>query len=95
MPHLDDAALERSPIVANCAMNRERTLRGYVRELGIDVLAEAGGGRWLDLCCGTARALTEAAAANPELGITGIDLVDHFAPAPPSVRPITNFRKPS
>lgn len=89
MPHLDDAALERSPVVANCAMNRERTLRGYVRELGIDVLAEAGGGRWLDLCCGTARALTEAAAANPELEITGIDLVDHFGPAPPSVRLIT------
>jgi hypothetical protein len=89
MPHLDDAALERSPVVANCVMNRERTLKGYVRELGIDVLAEASGGHWLDLCCGTARALTEGAAADPRLKITGIDLVGHYAPAPPSVRLVT------
>ncbi|MEU5989699.1 class I SAM-dependent methyltransferase [Spirillospora sp. NPDC047418] len=89
MPHLDDAALESSPVVANCAMNRERTLKGYVRELGVDVLAEAGAGHWLDLCCGAARALTEAAAANPDLEITGVDLVAHFAPAPASVRLVT------
>jgi len=85
---LDDTALERSPVVANCAMNRERTMKGYVRELGVDVLAEAGR-RWLDLCCGTGRALTEAAAANPGLEIIGVDLVDHFVPAPASVRLVT------
>ncbi|NVI91557.1 trans-aconitate 2-methyltransferase [Actinomadura sp. BRA 177] len=89
MPHLDDAALEKSPVVANCAMNRERTLKAYTSELGIDVLAEAGDGHWLDLCCGTARALTEAAARNPHLKIIGVDLVDHFAPAPPSLQLIT------
>ncbi|MFB4310946.1 class I SAM-dependent methyltransferase [Actinomadura sp. GTD37] len=89
MPHLDDTALESSSVVANCAMNRERTLKNYVRELGIDVLAEAGDGRWLDLCCGTGRALTEAAAANPRLEITGVDLVDHFVPAPDSLRLVT------
>ncbi|MFA1539442.1 class I SAM-dependent methyltransferase [Actinomadura monticuli] len=85
---LDDIALERSPVVANCAMNRERTLKGYVRELGVDVLAEAGR-RWLDLCCGTGRALTEAAAANPRLEIIGVDLVDHFVPAPASLHLVT------
>ncbi|GAA1881636.1 hypothetical protein [Actinomadura bangladeshensis] len=47
---LDDAALERSSIVANCAMNRERTLKGYVRELGVHVLAEAGRRLTASLC---------------------------------------------
>ena len=60
---LDDAALEMSAVVANCAMNRERQLAGvnsYARELGFDPLtvvsAQArSGGRgqdgtvaWLD-----------------------------------------------
>ncbi|NKZ05934.1 class I SAM-dependent methyltransferase [Actinomadura latina] len=85
---MDETALRNSSVVANCAMNRERTLKGYARELGIDVLAEAGA-RWVDLCCGTARALTEAATANPGMEISGVDLVDHFAPAPPSVQLIT------
>jgi hypothetical protein len=38
-PWLDDAALQASPVVANCLMNRERQLRGvnsYARELGFD-----------------------------------------------------------
>jgi hypothetical protein len=86
---LDDAALEKSPVVANCAMNRERTLKGYARELGIDPLTKARDGRWLDLCCGTARALTEAATKTPHLEITGVDLVDHFVSAPPSLQLIT------
>ncbi|MFI0368452.1 class I SAM-dependent methyltransferase [Actinomadura sp. 1N219] len=78
---LDDAALENSPVVANNLMNRERTLSAYSRELGMDVLAEVGAGRWLDLCCGTARALTEATAHLPEgAEIVGVDLVDHFVP---------------
>src|SRR5689334_4762791 len=38
---LDDAALELSAVVANCAMNRERQLAGvnsYTRELGFNPL---------------------------------------------------------
>ena len=69
---LDDAALEASAVVANCAMNRERQLAGvnsYARELGFNpfdlltsVIAGGSGGEtrtaaWLDLCCGTGRAL--------------------------------------
>ncbi|MFD0691302.1 class I SAM-dependent methyltransferase [Actinomadura fibrosa] len=90
MPRLDDTALERSSVVANCAMNRERPLTGYNRELGIDVLAELrrpGPVRWLDLCCGSGRALVEAAALlPPDAEIVGVDLVDHFVPAPPPPR---------
>lgn len=62
---LDDEALEKSAVVANCAMNGERQLVGvnsYARELGFDPLREVtarigGSGRrqggtaaWLDLC---------------------------------------------
>ncbi|WP_131740439.1 class I SAM-dependent methyltransferase [Actinomadura roseirufa] len=91
---LDDDALERSPVVANCAMNRERTLAGYVRELGIDVIAELGTGpaRWLDLCCGSGRALVEAAGRlPPDAEIIGVDLTDHFSPGVPprTVRLVT------
>jgi SAM-dependent methyltransferase len=87
---LDDWALTRSPVVANNAMNRERGLRGvnsYARELGFDPLTRlAAGAGWLDLCCGSGRALIEA-AGDPRargLRITGVDLVDFFVPA---VRP--------
>ncbi|HWH00283.1 MAG TPA: methyltransferase domain-containing protein [Pilimelia sp.] len=73
---LDEAALTRSAVVANCAMNRERQLAGpnsYARELGfhpVDRLRSAlalGSGApapevgWLDLCCGRGRALRQAA----------------------------------
>jgi hypothetical protein len=37
--------LERSSVVANCAMNRERRLSGrdgYSRVLGVDILARSG-----------------------------------------------------
>jgi trans-aconitate methyltransferase len=85
---LDDMTLERSPVVANCAMNRERTLRSYGRELGIDVLTELGGA-WLDLCCGAGRALAEAAARRPDARITGVDLTGHFLPAARAVRLVT------
>lgn len=57
--------------MANCAMDRERSLsgsNGYGRELGVDILAELVGRAarsdcvgWLDLCCGSGRALVEAA----------------------------------
>ncbi|WP_245617461.1 class I SAM-dependent methyltransferase [Amycolatopsis taiwanensis] len=97
---LDDVTLERSAVVANCAMNRERQLAGvnsYTRELGfnpVDVLAarlaEAGvqGVAWLDLCCGSGRALTQAAGQLRDAGLggqvtlVGVDLVDAFAAAP-------------
>lgn len=82
-------------------MNRERGLtgsNGYGRELGLDVLAEleqraaqaTGPVRWLDLCCGSGRALFEAAERLDHLGLAdyvevfGVDLVDHFAPVPPT-----------
>ncbi|WP_435021498.1 class I SAM-dependent methyltransferase [Tundrisphaera sp. TA3] len=96
---LDDATLERSAVVANCRMNRERALvgpNGYGRELGfnpLDVLRErAGSGHasWLDLCCGSGRALIEAARVlhaeglDPRVEIVGIDLVGMFFPADPA-----------
>lgn len=95
---LDDGALEWSSVVANCAMNRERGLtgsNGYGRELGFDVsgflrerLERAATVRWLDLCCGSGRALLEA--AGPRIEIVGVDLVDRFAgPCPPGVRLVT------
>ena len=96
MDLIPDDRLERSSVVANCAMNRERGLtgsNGYGRELGWDVvpmLRERSArtdepARWLDLCCGSGRALLEAAeqlgTAAP-VEILGLDLVDHFAPLP-------------
>ncbi|HKD97087.1 MAG TPA: methyltransferase domain-containing protein [Micromonosporaceae bacterium] len=78
---LDDAALESSSVVANCAMNRERGLDGpnsYTRELGFnpldlirDRLAADPGTRvaWLDLCCGTGRPLLQAARRLAHAGL--------------------------
>lgn len=106
---LDDAALERSAVVANSAMNRIRGLAGvnsYARELGFDpfewlaerartaaVAASAHGEvAWLDMCCGSGRALLEAERRFvdelPDLPvtITGVDLVDFFAAPPVSRR---------
>ncbi len=99
---LSDAELERSAVVANCAMNRERQLAGvnsYTRELGFNPvtflttrLASQPGATaaWLDLCCGSGRALIQAAGQLDGAGLagrtylTGIDLVDAFDPVPPS-----------
>jgi len=96
---LDDAALEMSAVVANCAMNRERQLAGvnsYARELGFDPLQvvtdriggdgarEGGAVAWLDLCCGSGRALIQAARQVDQAGLAGrvvlagVDLVDAF-----------------
>jgi SAM-dependent methyltransferase len=78
---LDDRALHDSPVVANNAMNRERRLAGvnsYTRELGFDPVDRAGNG-WLDLCCGSGRALIQAAQGR-DVDIVGVDLVDAFAP---------------
>ena len=91
---LDTDEIEQSSIVANCTMNRLRTLDGYARELGfrpLDVLLEPERprpARWLDLCCGSARALIEASrrladcGSSDRVSITGVDLVGHFDPLP-------------
>ena len=93
MELLDNNALERSGVVANCRMNRERQLtgsNGYERELRfhpLDVLrpicVTAGEARWLDLCCGSATALAEAAAIvqaeSLPVTIVGVDLVQSSA----------------
>lgn len=98
---LGDDALEASAVVANCTMNRERQLVGvnsYTRELGfnpVDVLAAGltdvsapSTANWLDLCCGTGRALIQAAGELGRAGlaerttVVGVDLVDALDPTP-------------
>jgi SAM-dependent methyltransferase len=103
---LPDDVLARSSVVANCAMNRERQLAGpnsYERELGFNpvdrltrILAEspASAVAWLDLCCGTGRALTQAAQRLADEGlagrahIVGVDLVGYFDPVPATDLPL-------
>ncbi|KUL21526.1 ubiquinone biosynthesis methyltransferase UbiE [Actinoplanes awajinensis subsp. mycoplanecinus] len=84
---MDDRALHASSVVANCAMNRERQLAGvnsYARELGFDpvewLAALPGEGvGWLDLCCGSGRALLQAAErVRADAQLVGVDLVDAF-----------------
>ncbi|MDP4502805.1 class I SAM-dependent methyltransferase [Nonomuraea turcica] len=97
MPITTDDELENSPVVANSLMNRERRLRSYDRELGIDIVNVLGAAptrpaRWLDLCCGTANALSEAAALlGDDVEIVGVDLVGFFAcpPNPPRLHLVT------
>jgi SAM-dependent methyltransferase len=97
---LDEDTLAASAVVANNAMNRERQLVGvnsYARALGfnpVDRLAErlaasaAATPAWLDLCCGTGRALIQAARQFTRDGhedrvtLVGVDLVEYFDPAP-------------
>ncbi len=89
--------LERSSVVANNTMNRERGLAGvnsYARELGVDFLAhlERPAPSWLDLCSGEGRALREAASALPDDAVlTGVDLVGPLVPlpTPPALEEIT------
>ena len=94
MDLLDDAALASSAVVANNAMNRERQLTGpnsYHRELGFDPLAWVRSRlaarstvAWLDLCCGSGRALIQAGnALDDRCTLVGVDLVDYFDPVPP------------
>jgi SAM-dependent methyltransferase len=87
-----DDELEQSAVVANCRMNRERNLagsNGYDREVGFNPLDFLRGrlapGRpvaWLDLCCGSGKALIEAARIADDEGldveIVGVDLVGMF-----------------
>jgi SAM-dependent methyltransferase len=93
-PTLDTAALEMSEVVANASMNRERNLAGpnsYEKDLGFNALdwlkkrlEEHEEAAWLDLCCGTGRALIQAAEASRAAGLerklkfTGVDLVPLF-----------------
>src|ERR1700753_1700143 len=92
---LNPQELESSSVVANCAMNRERRLKGsnsYERDLGLDILTLLRGFpppvSWVDLCCGTGRALIEAAGEllqsgdTPPFHIEGIDLAGVFNPNP-------------
>jgi len=99
MDLLGDDELERSAVVANCRMNRERGLlgsNGYDRELGfnpLDVLRKPSGeGRpaaWLDICCGSGKALIEAARIVHDEGldveIVGVDLAGMFRRVDPGL----------
>lgn len=94
MLYHDDKELEQSPVIANCRMNRERDLNGtngYDVEIGFqplrfleDKVATDGKARWLDLCCGTGKALVQAATIVEQVGlpieIVGVDLVSMFEP---------------
>jgi SAM-dependent methyltransferase len=98
---LDPDSLERSAVVANSAMNRQRGLSGvnsYEKELGfnpVEVLTRAaeahGAAAWLDLCCGQGKALIDAARHFDEtnlsatIALDGVDLVHAFNPTPPGV----------
>ena len=92
---LNSNELEDSPVVANCSMNRERDLlgsNGYDIELGFNPLewlknrlAKQTIVRWLDICCGSGKALIQAARLIAEhekrsIKITGVDLVGMFLP---------------
>lgn len=92
---LSEDELERSSVVANRDMNRERALTGrdgYSGQLGfhpMEALREMAAAtdrvRWLDLCCGSGRALIEAARIardegwDSKLEIVGVDLAGQFA----------------
>jgi SAM-dependent methyltransferase len=94
-----DVELHSSDVVANATMNRQRGLEGansYTKDLGFNPLAyllDAAGGRdrkvaWLDACCGSGRALHDAAdrlltlRTNGDVALVGVDLVDYFDPRP-------------
>jgi SAM-dependent methyltransferase len=97
-PLLGDESLVRSEVVANSEMNRGRGLDGvnsYTRDLGsnpYDFLTERLKTRekvsWLDLCCGSGRALIEAARLSKlqghaeRMSLTGVDLIPMFDPIP-------------
>ena len=76
MKWLGDHELAYSSVVSNCRMNRERGLDGpnsYAKELGLhplDFLTDRLGiqsqAAWLDLCCGSGRAIIEAAVRQPQ-----------------------------
>lgn len=102
IPHLlTTEQLEKSCIVANNRMNRERLAigsNGYETDLRfeliqrlVDIHTKKKSLRWLDLCCGWGNALIEAGSLLHSRGITdevaflGIDLVGMFNPIPPEL----------
>jgi len=98
---LDIAALEKSEVVANGRMNRQRNLAGansYEKDLGLNplqllknLLKTQQQVAWLDLCCGTGRALIQAAELCHAAGLgykiklTGVDLVPMFDSIGPGI----------
>ena len=98
MDLLDDESLERSAVVANSRMNRERTATGinsYEKDLGVNPISFLSGrldvapaASWLDLCCGLGRAVIATAVAlrdrndDARIMIHGVDLVDMFDEVP-------------
>lgn len=98
---LGASALARSEIIANACMNRERNLNGansYEKELALapldflrTFLGRQSAASWLDLCCGTGRALVQAAEAiqstelECKIKLTGVDVVPMFDTIPRSL----------
>lgn len=98
---LNDKTLENSPIVANNLMNRERQAIGinsYQQALRLNPItflsnniAHQATVRWLDLCCGSGKALIQSALHLEKMGLSeniileGIDLVDFFDEIPNSI----------
>ncbi len=100
-PLLTDSELEVSEIVANCLMNRQRQLLGsnsYTKELGFNPLTfitnriqNQKNVAWLDVCCGTGRALIQAAESLyksnliSQTSLLGVDIVSQFYLYPPEL----------
>jgi SAM-dependent methyltransferase len=98
---LTDDALHRSEVTANAAMNRSRGIAGvnsYAKDLGFDLLAflrarlqRGSTVDWLDVCCGTGKAIIEAGRelapldSAARLTIHGVDLVEMFDSLPPAL----------
>jgi SAM-dependent methyltransferase len=98
---LSDTQLESSEVIANCLMNRQRQLIGansYAKELGFNPLSfittriqNQKSAAWLDICCGTGRALIQAGESLYESGLisqtslVGVDIVTQFYPYPPEL----------
>ncbi len=101
---LDDIKLEHSCVTANASMNRERGLAGtnsYTKELRFNPLEflknrlkDHEQAIWLDLCCGTGKALTQAAEYFQESGLSeriilqGIDKIPMFRIIPENMENI-------
>lgn len=98
MELLSPDRLERSPVVANNRMNRERNAIGinsYERDILLSPIEFLSAGslkknsiHWLDICCGQAKALIQTAQhlnihfPHHHLQLVGIDLVDMHDPVP-------------
>lgn len=98
MKWLTEAELARSNIVSNSRMNRERKLEGpnsYAKELGfhpLEFLSERlrvqSRAAWLDLCCGSGRAMIDAArelkrrGVSEQVSLLGVDMVPMFVRIP-------------